>query len=222
MEPPVTNCPANSLTPSICGFESRPFLELPTPFLWAMRRSDLDLGDANRGRRLPVAAMAPVVLPAFEFHDPDLPAAPLGDDLAGDPGARERLRVRDDFPVARHEEHGPELDGRALVAGQLLDRDDLSRRHAVLLAAGGDNRFHEPRPSSIVTSDEHLSDHTTTPRVNWTGAARPTRRHRGPLRLCTLHVLGEAFAHEQARAVHPRLHRRQADAERRGDVRIRQ
>src|SRR5919106_6620063 len=136
-----------------------------------MRRSDLDLGDANRGRRLPVAAMAPVVLPALEFHDPHLPAAPLGDDLAGDPRARERLRVRDDLAVAGHEEHGPELDGRALLAGQLLDRDDLSRRHAVLLATGGDDRFHELRPFSIATSNEHLSDHTATPRVNWTAGS---------------------------------------------------
>src|SRR5205809_627030 len=83
-----------------------------------MRRSDLDLGDADRRRRLPVAAMTPVVLPALELHDLDLSSASLADDLAGNPGARERLRVHDDLPVARHEQHGPELDGRALLAGQ--------------------------------------------------------------------------------------------------------
>src|SRR5437016_2479523 len=93
-----------------------------------MRLSDLDLGDADRGRRLAVAAMAAVVLPTLELHDRDLPSASLADDLAGDPGALERLGVRDDVAVARHEQHASELDGRARLAGQLLDRDDLDRK----------------------------------------------------------------------------------------------
>src|SRR2546422_8052164 len=105
-----------------------------------MRLSDLDLGDADRGRRLAVAAMAAVVLPALELHDQDLPSASLADDLAGDPGALERLGVRDDVAVARHKQHAPELDRRARLAGQLLDRDDLPRRHAILLAAGCEDR----------------------------------------------------------------------------------
>src|SRR6266581_3329803 len=68
-----------------------------------MRLSDLDLGDADRGCRLAVAAMAAVVLPTLELHDRDLPSASLADDLAGDPGALERLGVRDDVAVARDE-----------------------------------------------------------------------------------------------------------------------
>src|SRR5689334_20608988 len=36
MEPPGTNCPPNAFTPSRCAFESRPFFELPKPFLCAM------------------------------------------------------------------------------------------------------------------------------------------------------------------------------------------
>src|SRR5437016_11587913 len=78
-----------------------------------------------------MATMATVVLPALELHDPDFPPTPLADDLAGDPGAREGLRVRDHLAVARHEQHRPELDGGARLAGQFLDRDDLPRRHAV-------------------------------------------------------------------------------------------
>src|SRR5437870_4249925 len=107
-----------------------------------MRLSDLDRGDAYRGRRLAVATMAAIVLPALELHDRDLPPAPLADNLAGDPGALEDLRVCDHVAVPRDEQHGPELDGRARLAGQLLDRDDLPRRHTVLLAAGCDDRFH--------------------------------------------------------------------------------
>src|SRR6202521_2861514 len=36
MVPPGTICPPNALNPSRCAFESRPFLEVPCPFLCAM------------------------------------------------------------------------------------------------------------------------------------------------------------------------------------------
>ena len=36
IEPPVTNSPPNALTPSRCALESRPFFELPSPFLCAI------------------------------------------------------------------------------------------------------------------------------------------------------------------------------------------
>src|SRR5882757_10923101 len=39
MEPPGTSCPPKAFMPSRCAFESRPFLELPNPFLCAMRTS---------------------------------------------------------------------------------------------------------------------------------------------------------------------------------------
>jgi hypothetical protein len=39
MEPPVTNSPAKAFTPSRCAFESRPFVELPPPFLCAIAES---------------------------------------------------------------------------------------------------------------------------------------------------------------------------------------
>src|SRR5437870_12350627 len=97
-----------------------------------MRLSDLDLGDADRGRRLAVAAMAAVVLPTLELHDRDLPSASLADDLAGDPGALERLGVRDDVSVARVEQHASALAGRARIAVSLRVRDYLPWRPAAL------------------------------------------------------------------------------------------
>jgi hypothetical protein len=36
IEPPVTTWPAKIFTPSRCALESRPFLELPKPFLCAI------------------------------------------------------------------------------------------------------------------------------------------------------------------------------------------
>jgi hypothetical protein len=37
--PPVTSSPAKAFTPSRCAFESRPFVELPPPFLCAIAES---------------------------------------------------------------------------------------------------------------------------------------------------------------------------------------
>src|SRR5471030_2462836 len=39
MVPPGTSCPPKAFTPSRCALESRPFLELPKPFLCAMTQS---------------------------------------------------------------------------------------------------------------------------------------------------------------------------------------
>src|SRR3981081_2012788 len=39
MVPPGTTCPPNALNPSRCAFESRPFREVPCPFLCAMTQS---------------------------------------------------------------------------------------------------------------------------------------------------------------------------------------
>src|SRR5262245_36928672 len=100
MEPPVTHCPPNRLTPSICGLESRPLRELPSPFLCAMTFLHLDLGDAHRGRRLPVTPVTPIVLPPLELHDRDLPAPALPDDLSGDPRTLQPIRRGDDLAVA--------------------------------------------------------------------------------------------------------------------------
>src|SRR5579862_3373351 len=36
IDPPVTSSPPNRFTPSRCALESRPFLELPRPFLCAI------------------------------------------------------------------------------------------------------------------------------------------------------------------------------------------
>src|SRR6516165_8839043 len=90
--PAVTNWPPNRLTPSIWALESRPFRELPTPFLWAMGLY-LDLGDAHRRHGLAMAAMSPIVLAPLELDDQHLSTLPLRDDLAGHLGGRERGRL---------------------------------------------------------------------------------------------------------------------------------
>jgi hypothetical protein len=39
IEPPVTSSPPNAFTPNLCALESRPFVELPPPFLCAIAES---------------------------------------------------------------------------------------------------------------------------------------------------------------------------------------
>src|SRR3954451_13860254 len=90
MEPPVTNWPENTLMPSRWELESRPFLELPKPFLCAIRnisRNSLSrLSDylLNLYSRI-VLTMADrelVLLLALEFKDNNLVAPPMSRNCA--------------------------------------------------------------------------------------------------------------------------------------------
>src|SRR4051812_2179397 len=80
IDPPVTNSPAKRFTPSRCELLSRPFRELPTPFLWAMAitpysasgqrlavlgpvpRLNGNFIDSNRSEILPVTVRAAILL----------------------------------------------------------------------------------------------------------------------------------------------------------------
>src|SRR2546422_3751964 len=128
---------------------------------------DLDRRDTDRRRRLAMTPVPAIVLPSLELHDRHLPTAPLGHDLARDLRLAQCLLAGNDLAVTGDEQDGSELDGRSLLARQLFDRDDLSRRHAVLLASGRDHGFHGPRPSSTINNlDEDPSEHRPTLRVN--------------------------------------------------------
>src|SRR5213593_650013 len=176
---------------------------------------DLDRRDTDRRRRLAVTAVPAIVLPSLELHDRHLPTAPLGHDLARDLRPAQRCLAGNDLAVTGDEQDGSELDSCSLFSRQLLDRDELSRRYAVLLASGRDHGFHGLGPFSTANVDEDPSEHRPTLRVNL--GARQCRgvSHR-------LHVVGELLANEEARAMYPRLHRGQTDTERFRDVGVRQ
>src|SRR5262252_9090920 len=76
MEPPVTSWPPKDFTPRRCALESRPFLELPKPFLCAMELAH-DVADAHFGVVLPVPLGPLILFLAFELEDQDLRAAIL-------------------------------------------------------------------------------------------------------------------------------------------------
>src|SRR5581483_5136396 len=75
MEPPGTNCPPKTFTPSRCALESRPFLELPRPFLCAIRHLNQDVADLQFREGLPVTDRFLVLLFPFELEDQHLVAA---------------------------------------------------------------------------------------------------------------------------------------------------
>src|SRR6516165_9699692 len=67
-EPPGTNWPPNTFTPSRCALESRPFLELPNPFLCAMLHLHQNVADLQLGEGLAVSDGFLVLLFALEFE----------------------------------------------------------------------------------------------------------------------------------------------------------
>src|SRR4029453_15470267 len=153
IEPAVTHCPENRLTPSILGWLSRPFLGLPTPFLCAMDWDSVpsgarfDAGDPHRGERLAMALPAPVVLPALELHDDDLLLAAHSHDLAEHARASETGGVHDGITVRAEVRHLAELHRVALSGGQTLELDHVALSAPVLLAPGDDHGFHEAASS---------------------------------------------------------------------------
>src|SRR3954466_15679636 len=88
IDPPVTNSPEKTLIPSRCELESRPFLELPKPFLCAMQKSSgapaplgQNLLDRHARIVLPVPDGALVLFLSFELKDDDLVASPVSGDF---------------------------------------------------------------------------------------------------------------------------------------------
>src|SRR5271169_1768723 len=68
MEPPVTSSPPKAFTPSRCAFESRPFFELPRPFLCAILHLCQNLAHLHLRVVLPVADGPLVLFLALELE----------------------------------------------------------------------------------------------------------------------------------------------------------
>src|ERR1017187_6852535 len=71
IDPPGTSCPPKRFTPRRCALESRPFLELPKPFLCAMELAH-DVADAHFGVILPVPLGPLILLLSLELENQDL------------------------------------------------------------------------------------------------------------------------------------------------------
>src|SRR5260370_21523869 len=77
-----TKWPATTLTPSRCAFESRTFLELPRPFLCAIRYLDHHFANLDFRVGLTVPDGFLVLFLALELEDQDLGSPVCADDAA--------------------------------------------------------------------------------------------------------------------------------------------
>src|SRR5690242_5380879 len=120
MEPPVTSWPPNALTPSRCALESRPFFELPNPFLCAIAESlsqallsavgvsvHLNGVDANLREALAMSLQLLVLLLPLVVEDQDLVPAALADNGSDDFRAG---RAAQGAGIAREREHVAEFE----------------------------------------------------------------------------------------------------------------
>src|SRR5689334_8057644 len=71
MDPPGTSWPPKTFTPSRCAFESRPFLELPNPFLCAIFHLRRNVAYLHFREGLAMANGLLILLLALELEDDD-------------------------------------------------------------------------------------------------------------------------------------------------------
>src|SRR5215469_4408793 len=136
-DPPGTSWPPNTFTPSRCALESRPFLELPSPFLCAMRHLHQNLADFQLCESLTVSNGFLILLLALELEHQHFGVAPVAYD-GGAHGA-----ALDHFAAVRKCHGGGKLDFRADVASQFLHADGFPGRDYILFPAGRDYRLHQ-------------------------------------------------------------------------------
>src|SRR3970040_3053263 len=120
IEPPLTTCPAKALTPRRLLWLSRPFLELPTPFLCAMvsgpffpGSTDPDLGHGKRGERLAMPLLLREPLPPLVLGDCDTLSLAVPDGRAHHRGAAGGGGPGGGPPVGRYHQHVRGFHGRA-------------------------------------------------------------------------------------------------------------
>src|ERR1035437_3143359 len=136
MLPPGTNWPPKTFMPSRCAFESRPFLELPRPFLCAIRYLHHHFANLHFRVGLTVPDGFLVLFLALELEDQD-----LGCPVCADDGAR-HFAAGNQFAAFFERCLDGKLDFRADVAGQFFDADHITGGYPILFSACLDNRVH--------------------------------------------------------------------------------
>src|ERR1017187_2082060 len=129
MEPPGTNWPPKTFTPSRCALESRPFLELPNPFLCAIRHLHQDVANLHFGERLAVPDGFLVLFLAFELENENFVASA---------GAQNRSLNRPtghQFAAVFERSLSRQFDFGADIAGQLFHADHVAGSYPVLFSA---------------------------------------------------------------------------------------
>src|SRR6476646_6503561 len=149
ISPPLTRCPAKTLTPSMFGFDSRPLRLDPRPFLCAIgallfvsflrrrfpgrRFAQFERGDLELGQLGAMAGAPPVALLGLVFEDLDLLAAQVLRHGRLDLDFLELLGAGDDLFVAEHTR--PPGDLLALFGAESIDEQGGALLDLVLLTA---------------------------------------------------------------------------------------
>src|SRR5579872_518812 len=161
IDPPGTTWPPKTLTPNRCALESRPFLELPKPFLCAIRHLHHDVADLHVGEALAMPNGLLILLLALEFEDEHF-VAPAGlHDGAPNGGARNH------FAAFLKRRLNRKLDFGTDIARQLFHADNVARSNPVLFSAEIDDRVHakplvwEPERTECVGTTGVNTDCTT-------------------------------------------------------------
>src|SRR5580692_8999738 len=104
--------------------------------------SAADLGDLERGVRLTMSGLPPVVLPATELEDDDFLGAVLGHDLGlhARIGEERRSDLEGCPALGRDQQDLLEGDRVTDVAGELLHPQLVAQGYAILLSARLDDR----------------------------------------------------------------------------------
>src|SRR5271168_3265657 len=110
MDPPVTSSPPNAFTPRRCAFESRPFLELPRPFLCAILHLCQNLAHLHLRVVLPVTDGPLVLLFALELEDNHFIASPVAGDGALHASFTERRSGQQFIRIVHHRQHAAQFD----------------------------------------------------------------------------------------------------------------
>src|SRR5580700_2362758 len=140
IEPPGTSCPPNTLTPSRCALESRPFLELPNPFLCAILHLNQNVAHLHFREVLAMPYRALILLLALELEDQHFLSPAVADDGAFH-GSLAQIRAGEQTFFL---EYGPQrqIDFGADLAFQLLHADYVARGNPVLFSAGLNDCMH--------------------------------------------------------------------------------
>src|SRR6185312_14410592 len=142
IDPPVTVSPPNALTPNRCAFESRPFLELPKPFLCAISHLRQNLVYRHACEVLPVSDRSFILLLPFELEDNYFVAAAVRLDRAFHLGAGQ-IRPRNQFVRIPEQRHNPaEFDLGTRIAFQRFHFNRVAGSNPVLLSTCLDYRVH--------------------------------------------------------------------------------
>src|SRR5688572_13019587 len=146
MLPAGMRSPPKALTPRRFAWESRPLRELPPAFLCAMPHAPYklsrDADDLDFSVVLPVAVRFAIVLAAAHLEHMHCLAAPAAHDVRRHRRAADERRTQRDVLAVREEQHLVEHDLGPDVCRYLFYFQFFTGGHAILLAAGLDDRIH--------------------------------------------------------------------------------